>query len=295
LKRLVSKIHLLAASPPLVVAVSFAAAIAVVTVLAQPSEQSNVSLKYGLIAAILLVLAVLNLYSVFIRKHNLALKRSWGLLGDINQIYKSSLSKAFVRSSNPLEVSELEDIFTEEEQTLKAVLQRIEAIFHAVIDRECLVTLKLTTQDETGLWAHTYVRSKDRSDRDYPTPLRYSIGTGLNTGFDTALRHPKSGRPNHFYSPDLLTEPQNYKNERPNFSIYYRSTLVVPLASRIPEPLDGTTTVALGFLSVDSQSSHRLNSSYHLDLLVGLADQMYNYISLMRGTYQISKTESNEK
>jgi len=43
----------------------------------------------------------------------------------------------------------------------------------------------------------------------------------------------------------------------------------------------------LGFLCVDTLSRNRLNEGYHVELMSAFADQMYNFLSLMRGRYTV--------
>jgi len=136
-------------------------------------------------------------------------------------------------------------------------------------------------------YAHTYVRSQELSKRDSSEKLKFVVGTGDNNGFDKTLSNRSDGLPLHFYSPDLQKE-SDYSNQRQHFYRHYRSTLVVPICGEnkgkegTPDQFD-----RVGFLCVDTLSINRLNNGYHLYMLSALANQMYNFMSLMRGKYTV--------
>lgn len=44
----------------------------------------------------------------------------------------------------------------------------------------------------------------------------------------------------------------------------------------------------VGYLCLDTMSQNRLNGTYHVQLMAAFADQMYNFISLMRGKYVVN-------
>jgi hypothetical protein len=79
----------------------------------------------------------------------------------------------------------------------------------------------------------------------------------------------------------------NYRNERQDWKNFYRSAIVVPIRFVNRPAVGPVVSDDIGFLSVDTKSTHRLNDDYHLEYLAGLADQMYNFMSLMRGKYAV--------
>lgn len=247
--------------------------------------------------AILVVVASITLilytYSLRIRAENLALHQTAKKIHEINHLYRDKLFDSLSANGTPRAE---DDLLAIEADTLKSVCQRIERIFSSLIGKECLVTVKLITVEDTGKrYANTYVRSVDNCERDAEGKPAFEVGTNANPGFDHALRIRNDGNPSHYYSPDL-TKEKDYYNERTNFSKYYRSAIVVPIRYRrkdkagTPEETDD-----IGFLSIDTTSTNRLNSGSHVQFLAAFADQMYNFISLMRGRYCLMSTQDLAK
>ena len=67
---------------------------------------------------------------------------------------------------------------------------------------------------------------------------------------------------------------------------FYRSILVVPIhsATNVHTALVHQKEL-VGFLTVDTMSVNRLNSTYHLFMLAALANQMFNFMAVVRGKY----------
>ncbi len=93
------------------------------------------------------------------------------------------------------------------------------------------------------------------------------MGTGANTAFDKALQKRSEGTPSHFHFPDL-TKEENYSNERQHYEKLYRSVIVVPIRG-LNKGKDGTEEEddMSGFVCVDTESTHRLNDGYHLQMM----------------------------
>lgn len=240
----------------------------------------------GLYFAIsLLVLLAGIFYSLKVRSENVALRDIAFTFNEINHIYRDSLKDMF-GGNDP--IYNPEDLLAEEERVLRSVCQRIENIFIRVTNRNCMVTIKLLLKECDGRYfAHTYVRSLEKSGRDKPERKKYEVGTGANTAFDKALQKRPDGIPSHFFSPDL-TKEEGYFNERQHYDKLYRSAIVVPIRG-VNKGKEGTNEEydMIGFLCVDTRSTHRLNGGYHLQMVSSLAGQMYNFMSLMRGKYTV--------
>jgi len=233
----------------------------------------------------LLVLLAGIFYSLKVRSENVALRDIASTFNEINHIYRDSLKDMF-GGNNP--VDNPEDLLVEEERVLRSVCQRIENIFVRVTNRNCMVTIKLLLKETDGRYfAHTYVRSLENCPRDKPERRKYQVGTGANTTFDKALQKCPNGIPSHFFSPDLTRE-EGYCNERQHYDKIYRSAIVVPIRG-VNKGKEGTNEEydMIGFLCVDTKSTHRLNDGYHLQMVSSLAGQMYNFMSLMRGKYTV--------
>lgn len=231
----------------------------------------------------LLILPIIVLAAAFIHRDNKTLKDATKHFREINSIYKESLHKVFFdESSYNTEPKRIEV----EKSTVTAVCQRIANVFTELTREDCVVTVKLLTKEDNNIFAETYARSQNFSRRDNYEPKKFAVNTGQNTAFDFALMSNFTGNISHFYSPDL-TKHQDYCNERPNWDKHYKSAIVVPINCLV---LSGESKrIDIGFLCVDTMSRNTLNNTYNLAMLVSLADQMYNFMSLMRNEYRKSK------
>ncbi len=258
------------------------------------SEQRNVFLF--LLLGVLIFALVYVIIQIFQTQHeNKELCKVMVDLHGISHLYNEEITKTLSDILDNI-VSD-EDRALKAEKTLISVCQKISSCFSKLIGgKKCMVTIKLIVRDDrrdnrrdnTKRFARTYVRSSYVDDRDQHSQRKlYEVGAGKNTGLDGA-RAIMEGSPSHFFSPDLvkLKEKGEYKNQRADFSNYYKSTIVVPLTSR----LHNTTGVTdeIGFLSVDTMSTNRLNKKYHVYLMAAFADQMFSFISFMKGDYDIS-------
>lgn len=251
---------------------------------ATSSLQQNLVSKIFLYSSIV-VLVVGYIYSIKVRNENISLRRIAETFCHINNIYRDTLRELF-HGDTP--ITNPTDLLNKEEETLKSVCQRIEKIFSRVINRDCLVTIKLLTKEDNGrIFANTYVRSTSNCERDKEDSNKYLVDVKKNTGFYSAMQKRSDGRPPHFYSGNLERE-KDYCNERQHYTRYYKSALVVPIMG-INKDQEGTSDEhdLIGYLCVDTLSKNRLNNGYHLYMISSLASQMYNFISLMRGKYTV--------
>ena len=140
---------------------------------------------------------------------------------------------------------------------------------------------------EGRVFCATYQRSEENCERDAWSPKEFEVKTGLNTAFDRALIYAPA-KISHFHSPDL-TKEKDYRNQRDNWSHIYQSAIVVPIRC-IDHSKVGTKNESddLGFLCIDTLSTNRLNDTWHIELMASFADQMYNFVSLMRGRYALT-------
>ena len=273
------------ATNPWFIVVSAIASIASFAWLLYDKAKENVPWISTIVLFVSLILLVVGyVFSLKVRGENIALRGLSEIFCEINKLYRDKLRESFAKedpSYDPV------DLAAEEKSVLQAVCQRIENIFSRVTGRNCMVTIKLLTKENGKVFAETYVRSQQLCDRDNPCQLKYSVGTGKNTSFDEAAKKRADGRPQHYFSPNLLKE-NGYSNERQHYDRFYKSTLVVPILGinrgkeETPEEFDH-----VGFLCVDTLAVNHLNDGYHLYMLSALATQMYNFMSLMRGKYTV--------
>ncbi|MEA3369537.1 MAG: hypothetical protein U9Q24_04220 [Candidatus Ratteibacteria bacterium] len=245
-----------------------------------------ISQKPGLLSLMVFFLCIAffliaGIYSAVIRRKVQAFQAAMYKIHRINHGYRDVLRAMFHRH-NP--ITDRSQLVVAEEKTLRSVCQKICSIYEGLIGRPCLATVKLITKESNGKrYCSTYIRSEENCERDND-PMQYEIGKLLNTAFDQALLPSNLGLCSHFFSADL-TKERNYNNQRQHWQRYYRSTIVVPIRSVAQDSTDTADDVA--FLCIDTMSQNRLNERYHLQLLAGFADQMYNFISLMRGKYKV--------
>ncbi len=201
---------------------------------------------------------------------------------EINSIYRDRLFSAFY-GNNP--VKEREKLIDIEKSTVTSVCQRVSQIFTKLTGSSCVVTVKLLTKEDSHVFVTTYARSENDSERDKASPKRFEVNTGQNTAFDEALMPNTTGHIAHFYSGDLRKH-RHYTNQRPNWGKCYQSTIVVPIRCLGVEGKSEREDI--GFLCVDTKSRNRLNNVHHVNMMSALADQMYNFMSLMRGKYTVT-------
>lgn len=226
------------------------------------------------------------MYSARIRQTNRAFADAMKHIHKINHDYRDVLHAMF---HGPKPETDPDRLCQAEEQTLRSVCQRLRDIFDGLIGKASTVTVKLITKEASGTQCcSTYVRSEENCERDQEEPTQFAVGKWKNTAFDKALLPSEAGECSHFCSPDLTKEKQ-YNNERQHWDRFYRGTIVVPIRSvtRGGESAPDTTH-DVGFLCVDTRSRNRLRGGYQVYLLAAFADQMYNFLSLMRGKYKVS-------
>jgi len=254
-------------------------------------EFQNV-LANAVLACALTLFAAAAIYSIRVREKLMALQNAARFVHDVNHEYRNVLSEALgphedLQQTDPIDP----ELVKREREIIETVCHRIAAIYTALISRPCTVTVKVLTKEGSDWFCHTYARSEPRSRRDRDGgPDAYAVGTGENTAFDIASQPAPVGI-SHFFCPDLpkLKKSNQYRNRRDNFEKYYKSAIVVPIRFH-PRPKQQGIANDRGFLCVDTPSTHCLNAGFHLELLAAFADQMYNFFSLMRGTYRLPTT-----
>jgi hypothetical protein len=241
----------------------------------------------GLSAVGILTLLAAVIYSIRIRQENLAFRRLPEHLHRVNHGYRNVLSALF---GDTHVVPTEEEMRKAERKTLESVCQKISAIFSALTHVPCTVTIKFIYKDENDrAVCRTLVRSETESRRDEGRPEIYELQTGENTAFDRCMVC-EPGITSNFHSDDLIRERDagRYRNQRTNWERFYVSAIVVPIRyvnlAKLGQP--GASDY-IGFLAVDTTSPNRLNGTYHVELLASFADQVYNFMSLMRGKYAV--------
>ena len=244
------------------------------------------------LAATVVLFAAL-VYSFRVRQENIVLRRVPATVHSVNHNYRDVLCTLFGDRQNP----PTDDLRVKAEvRVLESVCQRLAGVFRDLVRMPCMVSVKLITKEGGQAYCTTLVRSETLCARDaLGETQRFSLNTGANTTLDEALRY-QPGRKSYFYSADLTKEREgSYNNDRRTWKSYYRSEIVCPIRYVKPD-VDGRppTSDDIGFLIVDTLSTNRLNEAFHLELLGACADQMYNFMSLMRGKYSVSPLTAEE-
>jgi hypothetical protein len=269
-------------------ALAFVADMSAVYVLVKPIGFGirTTLVSVGAVCTFLLLAGVA--YSVRVRQTNLRLRGIPGVAHRINHEYRDVLSQVFGTEILPPEHKRVQS----ELRTIESTCQRVAQIFSVLTQQPCTVTVKLIRNENGVSVCETYARNETSCHRDQMRPRTFQIGTGVNTAFDEALKIQPNGQTAHFFSPDLKKEP-NYNNERGiAWERLYKSGIVVLVPIRYVNPLligQPGASDHIGFLSVDTLSTHVLNGSYHVELLASFADQMYNFMCLMRGKYAVPR------
>jgi hypothetical protein len=217
-----------------------------------------------------------------------ALRQCPALTHKINHDYRDVLSQLFgpIRASAPSEDKRR----YAEMRTLTAVCQKIAQIFTVLTGSHCVVTVKLIDdpQEHDGrYYCKTYARSETSRRDEGPNATRlFQLKTQENTALDAALTY-TPGHTARFFASDLAQYPK-YRNERQDWADFYRSAIVVPIRCVRIDGYGSVKTDDIGFLTVDTMEPNRLENTIHPEILAGFADQMYNFMSLMRGTYSVS-------
>ena len=215
----------------------------------------------------------------------MALQDIYESISEINEIYRDTL-KALFSGQDP--ITDAATLLEEEKNTLSAVCERIENIYSRLIKRHCMVTVKLLIEENQRSYAIMLTRSEKKSSRERGPRNRYEVGTGANIAFDKATMKRNGKKSSHYHSSDLSKEGNEYSNQRQNYMEFYRNVLVVPIrATNVGEEGTDHEFDNIGFLCIDTNSTNRINDGYHLHMLTSLSNQMYNFMSLMRGKYTV--------
>ena len=204
----------------------------------------------------------------------------------INHEYRDVLSENF-RRADRLIVNPTKEILDCEQTTLSSVCQKLARLFSKLIGSECFVSVKLITEFNGKFVCETFVRSEQNCERDQGPwkHFKFELNTDANTGYDRALQY-KQGDVSAFVCNDLTTLT-GYRNQRDNWHRFYRSTIVVPVryvnVKNLGKP---GASDDVGFLCLDSLEIASFNQD-HVHLLAGFADQLYNFMSIMRGRYRL--------
>ena len=252
---------------------------------------------WAVVAAVLLPLSFIvflsaSIYSIRVRQENRAFRECVKALHRINHDYRDTLCAIFRHTGHKPDLQHRDYATESERKTVKSVCQKIAKIYTGLTHSDCTVTVKLVTRLGEKMMCETYERSEENCRRDAGPIRQFEINTGANTAFDKAIMY-TSEATSHFHSSDLMAE-NSYRNQRDHWADYYRSCIVVPIRSVYLDKIGSKDySDDIGFLCVDTMSTYRLNNTWNVELLAAFADQMYNFICLMRGKYALQAVAAN--
>ncbi len=214
------------------------------------------------------------------------LRRSFTKLHDLNHLYRNTLAITNAqllqldgKKSNQ-EINEL--LARTEDSTVQRVLGIIADQFSLLINRQVVVTFwRYIEDDSTCIEQETSAQGKDASR---PFQERASYSKAHNSVFRDCRGF--KGKCCHYFSEDITAKDatkEGYTDERPDYGEHYQSVLCVPIRFSHGELED-----VIGYLQIDTKSRHRLNDVEHLYILSAYADQLYNFLSLVRRNFMFS-------
>ncbi len=222
-------------------------------------------------------------------------------LSEINNLYRHVLSSLYLSGSQQA----LDDqvYVAIEKEILDSVCQKISDIFRLITDAPCrtIVYLLVPGPDNSDTskdrFCFTWATSElSRKRAKVQTEESYPLSDKENTRFVAILNAMAKRHDPEYFCADI-TKVSEYHDSLPDAAEHYRSVLVYPIFCDLPTEDDEGGAGAfrvVGFLSVDS-SKNRLSKSPAKKLLSAFADQMFNFISLMRREYRMQSTANAEK
>lgn len=235
---------------------------------------------YSVIVVTVLLMIFFTVQIFEMSRNTKASRYSYSKIHEINHTYRDALARTILHA-NDHPTDTILDHVNREVDTLSIVVQKIALIYRELSGRPCMVTIKVCDKRETPEACFSIARSEKHTVRDTIGEQKFSVTE--NTAFVEA-RKPNESGVSHFFSPDLidLEKKNSYKNPRENWQQLYKSCIVVPI--RYNKQTDTNQCREIGFLCVDTKARHRLNGTYHVELLAAFADQMYNFLNLSRAS-----------
>lgn len=250
--------------------------------------------KYNLAIIVASILLSLLSYCGFVLYH-FPMKYSHNYNSKVKDIYTDKLSKAnyygqshgylsaafaIIHKMNRIENLTFEIAVAE----LGKFCTLIKEFFEVKNGEQCSCCIKILIKDgeleEGDFRVITLCRdSKSDVDRE-PANAKRIHAVKDNTCFMHFFENINTHEGRFFLSNDLIKRPE-YKNSSMEYyrnstsepwKLPYKSELVVPLIAKIPD--DGTPV--LGFFCVDSKGIENFNSNFDPEMLIGIADGLYN-------------------
>jgi hypothetical protein len=233
----------------------------------------------------------------FVHRRNKAWSRVPEHLHAINKIYRQVLSMLYLRENK--EDWSKETYLSLEQEILQTVCKEISTIFRRITTKPCQVIVYLLIDDASRKFCFTWATSdlpegRVRSQQKCEFELDHAR---YNTRFQKVLSAIEEGGEHAFFCSDIkeAVRKDDYHDSLKDFIRHYQSVIVVPICCAITDQdtEDVSSMRVIGFLSVDSHSANRFTRVPAIHLLSAFADQMFNFISLMRREYVTESSTTN--
>ena len=229
-------------------------------------------------ALFLSVCVVLQIGTFLVFRQNRSWRQVPFYLHSINHLFRDVLTSLFFKNSTPVTEDQLIDV---EQQVLDKACSAMGELFRVLIGRRCQVTLYLIRDNSCFIWAC----NEQNVDRQRWVEQSFLISKDSNTRFQRILELIENKKKPIYFSRDILKENQ-YHDSLPDAKSFYRTVIVVPVKCTISADSGKQESRILGFLTLDSKSPGRLNDDYHAEFLAAFADQIFNFISVMRSYFR---------
>ena len=245
------------------------------------------------ITGIIIVLIVSAIVRVYLE--NKALRRTFAKIHSIQHFYRDKMCDL---SHGKMQQ---ETLLSEEHNVLTQICRELADIFWDLIGRECHACTTLVSKSPNGDTHETFVWASSQLHHISIAGRPQELVIEENTRFSEALKSRPGKEPQHYYCPDLCALPKgDYKDSFVGWEHHYRSCIVVPirvrthaeLPQRIAETggLKGSETrkppmytppdEVVGFQKIETLFTHRLNDTYHVEIVAAVADLMASFMAL---------------
>jgi len=234
------------------------------------------------IAHIWLLFLSASLYGVLrIFTENTRLKAAFSEVHNLNHLYRQTLagtSAKLLAIDSGNEAGRKTILLSAESDTIRSVVQIISSTFSLLIGRKVVATIWLYQKDIGSCTEYACSDSETSPIRNRVPRDFYDVAE--NDYFNLCLD--RNGSCCHFLENQVSKklERRAFKDQRNNAAEIYQAILVVPIRF-----VQGNQEDRIGFLQIDTKSRNRFNSVEHLFLLSAFADQLYNFLSIVRRNF----------
>lgn len=226
-----------------------------------------------------LCLAIVGVYKLV--KQNQAYKSTFDNIHELNHLYRQTLAGTTAKlipvdSNNHERINNV--LLSAERDTLRSAVRIISGIFNKLTSRDTTTTIWLF-DNETNV-CNEYISCKDNENALRKKSSRETYDVSENDAFSNCKE--AEGKCCHFLASNLkkLRKRKRYKDQRTNNGEFYQAILTVPIRY-----VHENNENRIGYLQIDQKAANYLNNVEHLFILAACADQMYNFLSIIRRNF----------